>query len=132
MKKHSFATGALALLVALSGSAALAQSAQESARAMPVAPPSNLAAQAPGHDPWQNVVPEQGVVVSGTGAAYAAPYPVQAAPVYAPPVYAAPVYVQPAWGWPGPYLYPPVGLSIGLGYSRGWHGGGWRGHRGWR
>ena len=131
MHKHSYAAGALGILLALNGSAALAQSMPEPARAMPVAPPSSLAPQAPGNDPWQHVVPEQGVVVSGNGTPYGAPS-VQPAPVYAAPIYMPPVYVQPGWGWPGPYVYPPIGVSIGLGYSRGWHGGGWHGHRGWR
>ena len=76
-------------------------------------------------DPWQNVVPEQGVVVGAGGAV--------AAPAYGPPpvVYAPPVYVQPAYAWPQPYVYPPVGISLGIGYSRGWHRGGWYGG-GWR
>ncbi|KQX34496.1 hypothetical protein [Variovorax sp. Root434] len=77
--------------------------------------------------PWDNVVPEPGVVVSNAPA-----------PVYQPaPVYAAPVYVQPAYPYPYayPYVYPPVGFSLNLGYSRGWGGGyyrGWGGgYRGW-
>lgn len=80
-----------------------------------------------GSSPWDNVVPEPGVVVSNAPA-----------PVYQPaPVYAAPVYVQPAYTYPYayPYAYPPVGISLNLGYSRGWGGGyyrGWGGgYRGW-
>jgi hypothetical protein len=76
-----------------------------------------------GGSPWDNVVPEPGVVVGAGGPA----------PVYQPaPVYAAPVYVQPAYTYPyaQPYAYPPVGISLNLGYSRGW-GGGYYG-RGWR
>jgi len=79
-----------------------------------------------GGSPWDNVVPEPGVVVSN------APPP---APVYVrpAPVYAAPDYVQPTYVYPQPYVYPPVGLSLNFGYSRGWGGyrGGW-GHRHWR
>ncbi len=73
-----------------------------------------------GGAPWDNVVPEQGVVLGAGG-----PPPVgYGAPVYAP----APVYVQPAWGYAAPYYVgPPIGLSLNLGYSRGWGG-----HRGWR
>ena len=91
------------------------------------------AAQA-GRPDWNNVVPEPGVVVSGGGApapVYSQPVPVytQPAPVYSAP---APVYVAPAY-YPQPYIYPPVGISLNLGYSRGW-GGGYRGgyHGRWR
>lgn len=56
------------------------------------------------------VTPEPGVVVSGNGVPYGA---------------AAPVYAAPAYAYPAPYVYPPIGLSFNLGYSRGWH-------RGWR
>lgn len=81
-----------------------------------------------GDDPaaWQNVTPEPGVVVSGSGGA----------PVYQT-AYPAPVYVQPGYAYPQPYYASPIGLSLNLGYSRGW-GGGWGGggggwHRGgWR
>jgi hypothetical protein len=104
----------------------------------PVAPQPQLApepaesdqpeAQA-GPPEWNNVVPEPGVVVSGSGAppVYSRPVPVytQPAPVYYAP---APVYVAPAY-YPQPYIYPPVGISLNLGYSRGW--GGYRGGR-WR
>jgi len=66
------------------------------------------------------VTPEPGVVVSGNGVPYGAP-----APVY-PAAYPAPVYVAPAYAYPAaPYVYPPVGLSLNFGYSRGWHHG-WR------
>ncbi|WGT63021.1 hypothetical protein [Variovorax paradoxus] len=77
-----------------------------------------------GGSPWDNVVPEPGVVLSN------APAPTYVQPA---PVYAAPVYVQPAYAYPQPYIYPPVGLSLNFGYSRGWGGyrGGW-GHRHWR
>ena len=137
--------GATGLLVALAATAALAQAQEPSqpyyaATPLPVAPqpPLSSAPVDDGNAPWRNVVPEPGVVVSGDGTAYApggyAPPPV----VYGPPpaVYAPPVYVQPAYAWPQPYIYPPVGISLGIGYSRGWHHrgwhGGWRGHRGWR
>ncbi|WP_395060138.1 glycine zipper 2TM domain-containing protein [Polaromonas sp.] len=55
-------------------------------------------------------------------------------PVYSQPVYSQPVYVQPApvVAYPGYYsrpYYPPVGLSLNFGYSRGGHG---HGHRHWR
>lgn len=93
--------------------------------------------------PWANVVPEPGVVV-GAGSppppavVYGAPAYVSA-PVYAP----APVYVQPAYGYgyAAPYYAaPPIGVSLNLGYSRGWGGygygyrgwGGGYGYRGWR
>ena len=81
----------------------------------------------PGGSPWDNVVPEPGVVVSN---APAAPVYAQPAPVYAPPVYVQPGYAYP---YAQPYVYPPVGISLNLGYSRGWGGyrGGW-GHRHWR
>lgn len=77
--------------------------------------------------PWDNVVPEPGVVV---GAGGPAPVYAQPAPVYATPV--APVYVDPGYTYGYPYAYPPVGISLNLGYSRGW-GGGYYGHgyRGW-
>jgi hypothetical protein len=79
----------------------------------------------PGGSAWDSVVPEPGVVVSN-----APPPPVYAQPA---PVYAAPVYVQPTYVYPQPYVYPPVGISLNLGYSRGWGGyrGGW-GYRHWR
>ena len=73
---------------------------------------------------WSNVVPEPGLVVSGGGAPVPAPFYAQPAPVYAP----APVYVQPGAPvyYPAPaYAYPPIGISLGFGYSRGW-GGRWR------
>lgn len=81
--------------------------------------PEYAQAESPAPQNWSNVVPERGVVVSGGGA-------VTAAPVYAP----APVYVQPAPApvyypapayYPAPtYAYPPIGISLGFGYSRGW------------
>jgi hypothetical protein len=79
----------------------------------------------PGGSAWDSVVPESGVVVSN-----APPPPVYAQPA---PVYPAPVYVQPSYVYPQPYVYPPVGISLNLGYSRGWGGyrGGW-GYRHWR
>lgn len=63
--------------------------------------------------------------------------PVYSQPVYTQPVYSQPVYVQPAVVapmvvYPGYYQrpwYPPVGVSLNFGYSRG--GGGY-GHRHWR
>lgn len=112
----------------------------------PVAPQPQLAAAPVDYQPnngmqgnpqdFPNVVPEQGVVVSGGGAApvFAAPAPVyaQAAPVYVQP---APVYYPAPAYYPGyavaPYAYPPIGISLGFGYSRGWGGGGYYG-RGWR
>jgi hypothetical protein len=83
--------------------------------------------QQSGGSPWENVVPEPGVVV---GAGGPAPVYAQPAPVYAP----APVYVDPgyAYGYPYAAAYPPVGISLNLGYSRGWGGGYYgRGYRGW-
>lgn len=60
--------------------------------------------------------------------------PVYTQPVYSQPVYTQPVYVQqaPVVVYPGYYsrpYYPPVGLSLNFGYSRGGHG---HGHRHWR
>jgi uncharacterized protein YcfJ len=60
--------------------------------------------------------------------------PVYNQPVYSQPVYSQPVYVQPApvVAYPGYYsrpYYPPIGLSLNFGYSRGGHG---HGHRHWR
>jgi len=86
--------------------------------------------------PWDSVVPEPGVVVSNAPA----PVYVQPAPVYAPPVYVQPAYTYP---YAQPYVYPPVGISLNLGYSRGWGGGyygrgygyrgyGYRGYGGYR
>jgi len=86
-----------------------------------------------GGEPWRNVQPEPGVVLSGNSGGAVAPMgvaaPVYAAPpvVYAPaPVY-APAYGYGYYGYPyGGYPYPPVGVSLNLGYSyyrggRGWH-----------
>jgi hypothetical protein len=88
----------------------------------PVAPQQALTGNpepaSPASQPYA-VAPEPGVVVSGSGVPYGAP-----APVY-PAAYPAPVYVAPAYGYSAPYVYPPVGLSLNFGYSRGWH-------RGWR
>ncbi len=99
---------------------------------MPVTPQSDLAPSetADGRPGWDQVVPEQGVVVStAPRAPILAPAPVYyAAPAYAAPVYPAPVYVQPGYGYGYAPYYPPVGVSLNLGYSRGWGGG----HRGWR
>ena len=75
--------------------------------------------QAPAPQSWDNVVPEQGVVVSGGGAVAPAPVYAQPAPVYVQP--AAPVYYPaPAYYPPPAYAYPPIGISLGFGYSRGW------------
>lgn len=104
---------------------------------MPVGEPGSNVVSTGGADdrsPWDRVAPEQGVVVSN-GPAPAAYY---SAPVYAPPpVYAAPVYVNPGYGYYGGYgygygspFYSPIGVSLNLGYSRGWGGGGHR--HGWR
>jgi hypothetical protein len=94
----------------------------------PVAQQSQIA-QTPAPQNWDNVVPEQGLVVSGGGAPAPAPGYAQSAPMYAQP---APVYVQPApVYYPAPayyapaYAYPPIGISLGFGYYRGW-GGRWR------
>ncbi len=58
--------------------------------------------------------------------------PVYTQPVYTQPVYTQPVYVQPAVvAYPGYYsrpYYPPVGVSLNFGYSRGYG----HGHRHWR
>jgi len=74
--------------------------------------------QAPAPQSWDNVVPEQGVVVSGGGAVAPAPVYGHPAPVYVQP---APVYYPaPAYYPPPVYSYPPIGISLGFGYSRGW------------
>ena len=78
-------------------------------------------------EPGRNVAPEPGVMLSGNSGGAVAPAPVYAAPaaVYPAPV---PVYAAPAYGYYGyPYAsYPPIGVSLNLGYSY------WRGGRGWR
>jgi len=89
-------------------------------------PPQQQGQQYATGSPWDDVVPEPGVVVSGTQ-----PAPVYGQPAYPAAVYPAPVYVQPAYAYPQPYVYPPVGISLNLGYSRGW-GGGYRGYGGYR
>ncbi|SFL91093.1 hypothetical protein [Variovorax sp. OV329] len=78
-----------------------------------------------GSEPWRNVAPEQGVVLSGSSGGAVMPAPVYAAPpvVYAPaPVY-APGY---GYGYGYPYAYPPVGVNLNLGYTY------FKGGRGWR
>lgn len=76
--------------------------------------------------PWRNVAPEPGVVLSGNSGGAVAPASVYANPpvVYPAP---APVYPAPAYGYYGyPYAaYPPVGVSLNFGYSS------WRGGHGW-
>ena len=98
----------------------------------PVEPQSQIA-QVPAPQSWDHVVPEQGLVVSGGGAPAPAPAYAQQAPLYGqpapvymqpPPVYyPAPAYYGPAYYGPA-YAYPPIGISLGFGYSRGW-GGHW-------
>lgn len=110
------------------------------AQSMPVAPQPQFAQRPldPADRPeWNDVTPEPGVVISGRGPApmYGQPVPVYTQP--APLYYPAPVYVQPGYAYPQPYIYPPVGISLGIGYSRGWgggHHGSWHGHghRRWR
>ncbi len=110
------------------------------AQSMPVAPQPQFSQRPidPEDQPeWNDVTPEPGVVISGRGPApmYGQPVPVYTQP--APLYYPAPVYVQPGYAYPQPYIYPPVGISLGIGYSRGWGGGyrgGWHGHghRRWR
>ncbi len=81
----------------------------------PAPPPAQYATQ-----------PQPGVVVPA-GYATAAPVYIQQAPVVvAPPVYyaPAPVYAAPSYYAPA-YAAPPVGISLNLGYSRG-YGGHWR------
>ena len=75
--------------------------------------------------PWQNVIPEPGVVVSGVRTAPQATYVV---PTYVDttPVYTAPYGYAPSF-YPSPF-YAPIGLSLNFGYSRGWG----RGYRRWR
>jgi hypothetical protein len=104
---------------------------------MPVAPQSGLEQMetetSDGRPAWEQAVPEPGVVVSTARRPPAPVYyaaPAYVAPAYVAPLYAPPVYVQPGYGYGyAPYsAYPPVGVSLNLGYSRGWGGG----HRGWR
>ena len=54
-------------------------------------------------------------------------------PVYVQPVAAPIYYVQPSYYRPSYYApyYPPIGLSLNLGYSRGFGGYGGH-HRHWR
>ena len=96
---------------------------------MPVAPQNPVEQTQDTRGGWQNVVPEPGVVVSSGPAPSPNVYYTQPAPVYVQPAYPAYTYAAP---YPAPYPYyapafPPIGLSLNLGYSRGW-----RGHRGWR
>lgn len=86
-----------------------------------VSPVSSQAAMPP--PPVQSSAPvysQPGVVVSS------APAPVVYAPAYVAPAYVAPVYA-PAYprAYPRAY-YPPVGISLNLGYTHGWrHGPRW-------
>lgn len=93
---------------------------------MPVAPQNALEQTQDTRGNWQNVVPEPGVVVSSGPAPSPNVYYTQPAPVYVQPAYtyAAP---YPSYPYYAPAFYPPIGLSLNLGYSRGWGG-----HRGWR
>ncbi|MFM9926584.1 hypothetical protein VLK31_26595 [Variovorax sp. H27-G14] len=110
-----------------------AVSPQSQVQTYPVEANGGGYAQQSGGSPWDNVVPEPGMVV---GAGGPAPVYAQPAPVYAP----APVYVDPGYGYGYgyPYAYAPVGISLNLGYSRGWggggyyRGGGYRGYGGFR
>jgi uncharacterized protein YcfJ len=74
--------------------------------------------------------PSQGNVFPGQ--AYEQPVygqPVYTVPVYSQPVYAQPTVIAPVVAYPGYYAqpyYPPIGVSIGFGYSRGGHRGHWR------
>jgi uncharacterized protein YcfJ len=85
--------------------------------------PAPQAAVQPGFAPPQPAQPVYGQQVQ----------PVYGQPVYTQPVYAQPVYVQPApvvypgYGYYQRPYYPPVGLSLNFGYSRGGYG-----HRHWR
>jgi hypothetical protein len=101
-----------------------------------VATPSPVAPQAQtygnpvdgGRPDWNSVQAEPGVVVSsGPAPMYSQPAPMYTQP--APLYYGAPVYAQPAYAYPQPYIYPPIGLSLNLGYSHGWGG---HGHGRWR
>jgi len=77
--------------------------------------------------PNDQVPVEQGFVVQSS-----VPQPVYVQPVYTQPVYVQPpVYYQSAPAYYGrPYYgpsYAPIGMSLNLGYSRGYgHGGRWR------
>lgn len=92
--------------------------------------PSNAFSALPddGRAAPDHITPEPGVVVGADASGqptYASPraYAIPA-PAY---VYPAPVYGGPAY-YAAPYIAAPIGLSLNLGYSRGW--GGHRGH--WR
>ncbi|MDB5731680.1 MAG: hypothetical protein JWQ03_1575 [Variovorax sp.] len=90
----------------------------------PTAPASEMAAGQEDPAPWRNVTPEPGIVVPRDGVVAAYPRPVYVQPAYAAPLYVAPpVY---GYGYAAPFV-APIGLSLNLGYSRGW-GGGWH-HR---
>lgn len=108
----------------------------------PSAAPSAAPAPQDSSAPWQNVIPEAGMVVSGAGAVatpypqttyYAPSYPNEA-PVYvapygyAPSFYPAPYYHAAPTYYGSPFYAAPIGLSLNLGYSRGWG----RGHGRWR
>jgi uncharacterized protein YcfJ len=93
----------------------------------------NAAPLASQTQPQDQVPVHQGYVVPSS-----APQTVYSQPTYSQPVYSQPVYVQPPvvyqsapayYGSPyyGP-TFAPIGLSLNLGYSRGYGGG--RGH--WR
>ena len=96
------------------------------------AQPDAQATNYPDAEPWRNVQPEPGVVLSGnSGGAVATARVYTPAPAAypAPVAYPAPAPVYaPAYGYYGyPYAaYPPIGLSLNFGYSS------WRGGRGWR
>lgn len=76
--------------------------------------------------PWQDVIPEPGLVVSGPQSAPQATYPVPAY-IDGPSVYAAPYGYAPSF-YATPFYAAPIGLSLNFGYSRGWGGrhGRWR------
>ena len=89
-----------------------------------------VGAMQPSPQPYQPSQPSQPQT-------YMQPAPVQQQQIYEQPVvypayYAAPapVYVQPYYARPAYYApyYPPIGLSLNFGYSRGFGGG----HRRWR
>ena len=91
------------------------------------APPANYG----NAEPWRNVNPEPGVVLSGNSGGAVAPAPVYAAPpvVYPAP---APVYAPPAYGYyGGPVYYGGPAYYGGAGSAYGGYNNPNRYYRGW-
>ena len=111
------------------GAAAMAPSGPGPSQSVIVAPPVD---QGSAQSAPESGSPNSGQAVATiigspgqTGYAGAA-YPVAVYPGYYAPAYYAPAYYAPYYR--SPYFYPPIGLSLSFGYSRGWGGG----HGHWR